>query len=105
MAPVSLAVDNAVNQSVAYFSAAGNNSNVSYQSEVSLVHAPSTLIDKWNDSDTGTSPEYAEALSDPSLRFHNFAQGNEINVLQEVSIPNYSPKSLFCSMGSSLGCQ
>ena len=51
---------NAVNQGVAYFSAAGNNSNVSYQSEVSLVHAPSTLIDKWNDSDTGTSPEYAE---------------------------------------------
>ena len=93
--PVSLAVDNAVNQGVAYFSAAGNNSNVSYQSEVSLVHAPSTLIDKWNDSDTGTSPEYAEALSDPSLRFHNFAQGNEINVLQEVSIPNYSPTSLF----------
>ena len=93
--PISLAVDDAVNQGVAYFSAAGNNSNVSYQSEVSLVHAPSTLIDKWNDSDTGTSPEYAEALSDPSLRFHNFAQGNEINVLQEVSIPNYSPTSLF----------
>ena len=93
--PISLAVDDAVNQRVAYFSAAGNNSNVSYQSEVSLVHAPSTLIDKWNDSDTGTSPEYAEALSDPSLRFHNFAQGNEINVLQEVFIPNYNSKSSF----------
>ncbi len=93
--PVSLAVDDAVNQRVAYFSAAGNNSNVSYQSEVSLVHAPNTLIDKWNDSDTGTSPEYTEALSDPSLRFHNFAQGNEINVLQEVFIPNYNSKSSF----------
>ena len=93
--PISLAVDDAVNQGVAYFSAAGNNSNVSYQSEVSLVHAPSALIDKWNDSDTGTSPEYTEALSDPSLRFHNFAQGNEINVLQEVFIPNYNSTSLF----------
>ena len=48
--PISLAVDNAVNQGVAYFSAASNNSNVSYQSEVSLVHAPTPLIDKWNDS-------------------------------------------------------
>jgi hypothetical protein len=93
--PVSIAVDDAVNQGVTYFSAASNNSNVSYQSEVSLVHAPSTLIDKWNDSDTGTSPEYTEALSDPSLRFHNFAQGNETNVLQEVSIPNYGPTSTF----------
>ncbi|MDG2050240.1 MAG: hypothetical protein P8M78_08765, partial [Myxococcota bacterium] len=69
--PVSLAIDEAVQNGVAYFSAASNNSNVSYQSEVSLVEAPSHLVDYWNDPSSGTPAEFAQALSNPDLSFHN----------------------------------
>jgi len=93
--PISLAVDTAVESGVAYFSAAGNHSNVSYQSNVSLTEAPSSLIDYWNDPSSGTSPELAEALSNPDLSFHNFAQGDETIVLQRVQIPNFGVTSSF----------
>ena len=93
--PISLAVDAAVQSGVAYFSAASNNSNVSYQSNVSLTEAPSSLIDYWNDPSSGTSPELAEALSNPDLSFHNFAQGDETIVLQSVQIPSFDPTSSF----------
>ena len=93
--PVSLAVDEAVQNGVAYFSAASNNSNVSYQSEVSLVEAPSHLVDYWNDPSSGTPAEFAQALSNPDLSFHNFSQGEGLDVLQRLYIPSFDDESSF----------
>ena len=93
--PVSLAIDEAVQNGVAYFSAASNNSNVSYQSEVSLVEAPSDLVDYWNDPSSGTPAEFAQALSNPDLSFHNFSQGEGIDVLQRLDIPNFGDDTPF----------
>ena len=92
---VSLAVDEAVQNGVAYFSAASNNSNVSYQSEIFPIEAPSHLIDYWNDPTSGTPAELAQALSNSDLSFHNFAQGDGVEVLQRLDIPNFSDHSSF----------
>ena len=92
---VSLAVDEAVQNGVAYFSAASNNSNVSYQSEIFPIEAPSHLTDYWNDPTSGTPAELAQALSNPDLSFHNFAQGDGVEVLQRLDIPSFSDDSSF----------
>ena len=93
--PVSLAIDEAVENGVAYFTAAGNDSNVSYQSEVSLVEAPSHLVDHWNDPSSGTPAEFAQALSNPDLSFHDFSEGEEVDVLQRIFISGFSDEAYF----------
>ena len=92
---VSLAIDEAVQNGVAYFTAAGNDSNVSYQSEVSLVEAPSHLVDYWNDPSSETPAEFAQALSNPDLSFHDFSQGEEVDVLQRIFISGFSDEATF----------
>ena len=82
--PVSLAVDNAVKEGVAYFSAVSNNSNISYQSE---FRGTSYSEISENSSFLLSLPE---DMHKEQFLYHDFDPDGEKNILQQVSLPEFS---------------
>ena len=78
--PVSLAVDNAVRERVAYFSIASNNSNFSYQSE---FRGTSYSEISENSSFLLSLPE---DMNKEQFLYHDFDPHAEKNILQRVSL-------------------
>ena len=95
--PVSLAVDNAVKKHVAYFSAASNNSNISYQSEFR-----GTSYSEISESSSFLS-SLPEDINKEQFLYHDFDPDAEQNILQRVSLLEssngtspWNPKDIFC---------
>ena len=78
--PVSLAVDNAVKELVVYFSAASNNSNISYQSE---FRGTSYSEISENSSFLLSLPE---DMNKEQFLYHDFDPDAEKNILQKISL-------------------